>query len=215
MTLDVTAPEVGAQIVYDEPTNTWRLVSTGQALPETAIHAEIRRHATLSATMFSEMTTQMYAAELAVDVWQASVLAEIEEAHIANAMFANGGRELSEASLLRVQETIEKEAKYLSGFADDVASGKISELQARARATQYAKAMEQSYWNEWKADITDDERFAHLPLLTQSPGDGGTKCLGNCQCILDFRDDGVWWVQFPADHCSDCDALADGSPYRT
>lgn len=215
MVFDPTQPQVGVELVFNEADNTWNLVSTGEALAPPLIHAEIRAHATLSATLLNDVTVNMYAGELAIDAWQNAVFAELKDGHIANAMFANGGAELSEAAIARVEQTIAKEAGFLADFAEGVSNGTVSELQARARATQYAKAMEQSYWNEWQDGIATGDEFAHLPILDQSPGDGGTQCLGHCQCILEFTDSGINWLQFPADHCPDCDALAVGGPYRT
>jgi len=215
VTLDATQPSVGVELVFNEADNTWNLVSTGEALAPPLIHAEIRAHATLSATLFNDMTVNMYAGELAIDAWQNAVFAELKDGHIANAMFANGGADLSPQAIARVEATIAKEAGFLAEFAEGVSNGTVSELQARARATQYSKAMEQSYWNEWQDGIANTAEFDHLPLLTQSPGDGQTQCRGNCACILEATDSGINWLLFPAEHCPDCEALAAGSPYRT
>ena len=75
--------------------------------------------------------------------------------------------------------------------------------------------MEQSYWNEWTDGVATGAQFSHLPLLTNSPGDGQTQCRGNCQCILEYTEQGIYWRLFPAEHYPDCEALADGSPYRS
>ena len=214
MTLD--QPQVGVQLVFDEPSQEWRLVSTGEALAPTLIHAEIRSHAILSGTLLNDVTVNMYAGDLAVSEWQNAVFAELKDGHIANAMFANGGAELSEAAIARTEATIAKQADFLANFAQDIADGNVSELQARARAKQYAQAMEQSYWDEWRDGIANTAEFDHLPLLTNSPGDGGTQCLGNCQCIEEFIPGvGIVWRLFPAKHCPDCEALAVGGPYRS
>ena len=213
MTLD--QPQVGVQLVFDEPSNEWRLVSTGETLAPTLIHAEIRSHAILSATLLNDVTVNMYAGDLAVSAWQNAVFAELKDGHIANAMFANGGAELSPQAIARVEATIAKQADFLAEFAQGVSDGTVSELRARDRARQYAQAMEQSYWDEWKDGTANAPDLAHLPLLTNSPGDGGTQCLGNCQCILEVTSSGVEWLLFPADHCDDCLALASGGPYRT
>lgn len=213
MSLD--QPQTGVQLVFDESSQEWHLVSTGEPLAATVIHTEIRTHATLSATLFNDMTVQMYAGELEVGLWQNAMFAELKDGHTANAMFANGGAELSPEAIARLETTIAKEAGFLADFAEGVADGSVSELQARARSKQYAQAMEQSYWNEWKADIANTPDLSHLPLLSQTPGDGSTQCRGNCQCVLEFTDQGINWLLFPAEHCPDCEALASGGPYRS
>lgn len=214
MTLD-TQPQTGVQLVYDEATQEWTVVSTGQPLEAAAIHTEIRAHAQLSATLFNDMTVQMYAGEMDIALWQNAVFAELKDGHTANALFANGGDQLSSEAIARLEKTIEKEAKYLADFTQGVSDGTVSELQARARSKQYAQAMEQSYWNEWKADIANTPDLAHLPFLAQTPGDGSTQCRGNCQCVLEYTDKGINWLLFPAEHCPDCQALAAGGPYRS
>ena len=214
MSLD--QPQVGVQLVFDEPSQEWRLVSTGETLAPTLIHAEIRSHAILSGTLLNDVTVNMYAGDLAVSAWQNAVFAELKDGHIANAMFANGGAELSEASIARVEATIAKQADFLAEFAQGISDGTVSELQARARASQYSKAMEQSYWKEWDAGLAIADEFAHLPLTTNWPGDGQTQCRGNCQCIKEFIPGvGIVWTLFPAEHCPDCLALAAGGPYRS
>lgn len=214
MTLD--QPQTGVELVFNEADNTWVLSSTGEELAPPLIHAEIRNHATLSATLFNDMTVQMYASELDVALWQNAMFAELKDGHTANAIFAAGGEaNLTPEAIARLEATIAEEARHLANFADGVANGTVSELQARARATQYAKAMEQSYWNEWQAGAASGPELSHLPLLTQSPGDGQTQCRGNCQCILEATPEGINWLLFPAEHCPDCLALAAGGPYRS
>jgi hypothetical protein len=207
-------PQIGAQLIYNEDEQAWQLVSTGETLAQTAIHAEIRTHATLSATMFGTLTDDLYNGGITVGEWQNAVFSELKEGHTANAMFAAGTSDLSPEAIRRLETTIAKEADFLAGFADDIADGKLSFNQARARAAQYAKAMEQSYWNEWQSDIADAPQFEHLDELPTVPGAGDTRCRGNCQCILEFTDTGIWWRLFPAEHCPDCIDLADGSPYK-
>lgn len=214
MSLD--QPQIGAQLVYNEQEQAWHLVSTGQELAATAIHAEIRTHATLSATMFGSLTDDLYNGVATVSQWQNAVFAELKEGHTANAMFAAGTSDLTPEAIARVEATIAKEAEFLAGFADDIADGNVSFNQARARASQYAKGMEQSYWKEWDVGIANTDEFAHLPLTTNWPGDGQTQCRGNCQCIKEFVNGvGIVWLLFPAEHCPDCEALAANSPYRS
>jgi hypothetical protein len=213
MTLD-TSVELGYQIVWDEDEHGWFLAQTGTELSAGLVHAEIRRHAVRSATMFNSLTRRVYASELPIQNWQNSLFAEIKDGRTANSIFGAGGiGNMTPESFARLEATLEREAGFLSDFAQGIADGSVSELQARARAKQYAQGMEASYWDEWKAPLTGPE-FLHLPLLTNSPGDGGTRCYGNCQCVLLFTTEGIIWQLNPADHCDDCVALADGSPYR-
>jgi len=214
--VSIDQPQAGVQIVYNEQEQVWVLASTGEELAATAIHAEIRAHATLSATMLNDVTVNMYTHGLPIDVWQNAMFTELKEGHTANMAFAAGGVEnVTPEGIARLEATLAKEAEFLTEFAEGVSNGSVSELQARARAKQYAQAMEQSYWNEWGDGLANTAQFSHLPLLTQSPGDGQTQCRGNCQCILEFTDSGINWLLFPAENCDDFLALAAGGPYRS
>ena len=212
MSLD--QPEIRYQLQWNESEHGWQLVGTGDMVSTAAIHQEVRNHAVLSSTMFDTMTVQLYQAQIAVSQWQNAMLAEIKDGHIADAIFGAGGiGNMTPEAYARVEATLAKEAKYLAEFAQGISDGTVSELQARARARQYAQAMEQSYWNEWKAGL-DVPEFSNLPLLENVPGDGNTQCHGNCQCVLLFNADGIEWSLNVAEHCPDCISLAAGGPYR-
>lgn len=215
MTFDPEVPQIGVQLAWNEAANGWELVGTGELLDTGAIHTEIRSHAAISSNAFDGITISLFESDMAIDTWQATMLDEIKNGHTANAMFAAGGESnMTPEAFARLQVTIDKEAQFLGQMADDIAAGKVSPLQARARAKQYSQAMEQSYWNEWKA-FDNPAEWNHLPLLTNSPGDGSTRCHGNCQCTVVLTDSGAEWLLGVADHCDDCIALAGGGPYRT
>ena len=109
---------------------------------------------------------------------------------------------LSRAERRELEARIEKQLAYLDGFAADLKAGKLTMAQAAARADLYAGATRGGFY------------AARFPGLNQVPGDGGTPCLGNCKCSLEQRDDGVYWVLHPAEHCDGCMAMAAGSPYK-
>lgn len=215
MTLD--APSLGYEIIWNEQEHGWELVSTGAAVATDVVHNEIRAHALLSSTAFNGITVNLFESAMSVAQWQLAMLDEIINGHTANAIFGAGGiGNMTPEAWVRLETTVAKEAGFLSEFAQSISDGTVSPLQARARAKQYAQAMEQSYWNEWRAGIGEIPEISHLPLLSQSPGDGNTVCFGNCQCTLLFNADGsVEWNLNVADHEADCLALAAGGPFRT
>jgi len=213
MSLD-DGTELGFRIIWNEEEHGWQLVSTGRELSTTLIHQEVRRHAVLSGTMFNNMTTQLYSAEMALPAYQNAIFAEIKDGRTANAIFGAGGTgNMTPEAWARLETALAEEAGHLSNLAQGISDGSVSQLQARARAKQYAQAMEASYWDEWKQGLTSPE-LEHLPELPTVPGNGDTQCHGNCQCVLEFTERGVFWVLNPASHCDDCIDLADGSPYR-
>jgi hypothetical protein len=106
---------------------------------------------------------------------------------------------LSKAERADIKQAVQEQLKYLKGFL--AAKGDMSEAAIRARAQLYAGSIRATYGR------------ARYPGLRQYPGDGGTQCLTNCKCSLDERDDGIYWVLNPAEHCNGCLTMAAGSPY--
>ena len=109
---------------------------------------------------------------------------------------------LSRAERKELDARIDAQLKYLDGFVTDLKAGRLTMAQAQARANLYAGAVRGGYY------------AARYPGLRDYPGDGSTPCRGNCKCTLEDRDDGIWWVLHPAEHCDGCISRAAGSPYR-
>ncbi len=108
---------------------------------------------------------------------------------------------LSRAERNDLKARVAEQIKYYDRFAEQ--AGDMSEAGVGARAAMYAGAVRGTYYG------------ARYPGLSQYPGDGATKCLTNCLCSLDERDDGIHWVLDGGEHCEDCEAMAAGSPYTT
>jgi len=107
---------------------------------------------------------------------------------------------LSRAERNDLKARVAEQLKYYDRFAAQ--AGDMSDAAVAARAQMYAGAVRGTYYG------------ARYPSLTQVPGDGNTKCLTNCLCSLDERDDGIYWILDGGEHCADCEAMAEGSPYN-
>ena len=106
---------------------------------------------------------------------------------------------LSRAERDDVKARVSEQADFLRGFVQ--AAPYLSEAQVAQRAALYLGAVRATYYG------------ARFPGLSSYPGDGSTACKTNCRCHLEERGDGVWWVLDSAEHCTDCQARAAGSPY--
>lgn len=105
---------------------------------------------------------------------------------------------LSKAERADVKVAVAEQLTYLKGFIGDMEN--MTEPAIRARAAMYAGSMRPTY------------NRVRYPGLSQYPGDGGTRCLTNCKCTLDERDDGIHWI-LNDEGCEDCQAMAAGGPY--
>jgi hypothetical protein len=109
---------------------------------------------------------------------------------------------LSRAERKELDARIAEQLRYLAGFVADLKAGRLTMAQAQARAALYSGATRGMFY------------ATRYPGLAAVPGDGSTPCLGNCKCSLEQRDDGVYWVLHPAEHCAGCMSNAAGSPYH-
>jgi hypothetical protein len=107
---------------------------------------------------------------------------------------------LSKIERGELKARVAEQLKYYDKFAAQV--GDLSEGSIGPRAAMYAKAIRGTYGQ------------ARYPGLKQYPGDGQTQCLTNCLCSLDEKDDGIHWTLNAGESCSDCEAMAAGSPYN-
>lgn len=107
---------------------------------------------------------------------------------------------LSRAERNDLKARVSEQLKYYDRFAAQ--AGDMSDTAVAARAQMYAGAVRGTYYG------------ARYPGLNQYPGDGNTKCLTNCLCSLDERDDGIHWILDGGEHCDDCIAMTAGSPYN-
>jgi hypothetical protein len=151
--------------------------------------------------------TNSWAAELAngritVQQWTLLMRDEIKNNHIAQYLLAHGGRDtMTPADWGRLGQTIRQQYQYLQKFAEDIASGNLTEGQIAARARMYVESSSQSFGQGHQAAMG-------APELPQQPGDGKTQCRSNCKCYWDIRElEYQWdcyWRLNPAEHCPDC-----------
>ena len=205
------------QVRFNQAANRWMyLPGSGKIgfVSANAIRAEIAQQIGRSQSRMTALTQQLYGGQITLTQWQSAVAVELRNAHRAYAIFGAGGRQnMTQQAWGRLGGNLRNEYRYLGRFAEQIMNGETSEAQALNRIKQYAAASEQSYTRE-QARSLDRPEWKNLPTLNQVPRDGGTRCHGNCKCEIVEKEDGLHWVQNPAEHCADCNALAAGGPYR-
>ncbi len=190
---------------YSQLSRGWFNTVTGQLVSQATIVNEMRRHVAGTFETLNGLTQQLYAQSITLEQWQIAVASELKDAHLAQSMFAVGGKgNMTAVEYGRVGGTLADEYRFLAGFADDIAAGRVSEAQALARIRQYGKATQQSYWREWSLTRPGEINWTLHPAehcgdcvelaagspytqetLTTFPGAGDTQCRGGCNCTLD------------------------------
>lgn len=194
---------------YDDRAGRWRDPATGRFISESNVVSEMERHQDATFNTLENLTRQLYNNDITLEQWQISTASELKDAHLAQSMFANGGKNnMTPANYGRVGGVLRSEYRFLQNFANDIANGKVSEAQALARIRQYGRATKQSYWREYKeksgglvqwnlnpaehcgdclnlASGGDFGNGIYEPdRLSTVPGAGDTACRGNCKCTL-------------------------------
>lgn len=154
------------------------------------------------------------------DVFEAEMRRVLTRAHSAAALSGAGERSLGSrirvflAKVLTtkllpaedkalIRSVMKEQFEYLRGFKEVLAD--LSPAQVVVRAQSYAGAVRATY---------SRARWSGLDLPFH-PGDGGTRCLGNCKCRWRVEGNKAYWELGGAErHCSDCPARAANSPYE-
>lgn len=148
-----------------------------------------------------------------VQQWTLDMRELIKNTYRAQYELAIGGREnMTQADYGRLGGILAEQYRYLQGFAEDIAAGRMTLSQAMYRARMYINSSTQAFERARAAGYGLD--------LPQYPGDGSTQCLTNCKCEWDIQFDeetftfSCYWRLGYAEHCPDClDAEKIYSPY--
>lgn len=135
--------------------------------------------------------------------WHNAVAAELFAHHLAAYADAAGLDVDDPQAIAAAKKIVGAQVDYLGKFTDQIEQGKYDDTPdaLKSRLDMYAGALRGTYYQ------------GKYPSLTQVPGDGNTRCLTNCLCILSEEEDGIHWVLDGGEHCEDCEAMAAGSPY--
>jgi hypothetical protein len=190
---------------YNNTAQRWFDTVTGKFVSETAVVDEMRIHQQATYNVLENATRQLYAGQLTLEQWQIVTAHELKDAHLAQAMFAVGGkRNMTQENWGRVGGALANQYRYLDNFANEIAAGNVSLEAALARINLYGDATQASYWREYKLATkeqlwwnlgTTEQHCGRCPELAaaspynpkdlnQVPGDGNTPCLGHCDCTL-------------------------------
>ena len=194
---------------YSNQAQRWRDADTGRFVSNEAVNQQMVNLQEGTYSTLDSLTRRLYSGQINVSQWQIGVASELKDAHLAQSMFAVGGRNnMTQANFGRVGGVLADEYRYLDNFARQIANGEISKAQALARIRQYGNATQQSYWREYAQVTPSNEQIywrlnpadhcadcvslaggspytlANLPTF---PGAGETICRGNCKCELERR----------------------------
>jgi hypothetical protein len=202
---------------WSESANRYRDTDTGQFVPREQVVAWADQSLDASASV-TDALANMVAGEapvLSPADWRDAMRTEIKKEYIRQYLSSIGGRERMTAERWgSLGGMIGQQYKFLNDFTDEIAAGKLSEAQIRARAAMYVKSAREAReraraqvaseagWTEVLWQINPGENcedciafnamgwqlVADDPYGGCFPGSGCTQCMSNCNCGLDYRE---------------------------
>lgn len=194
--------------IWDDSVQRYRNPTTGQFVGVAQMQDLRNEFMQQQMNRAARLAEQYRTADISIYDLEAQVKNLIKNTYIdLYAMGAGGRQNLSARDWGRIGAMLKEQygsGKYLQGFMESIANGKMSEAQIASRLNMYINSANEALWKA----ITRD-----LPTLPAYPGDGSTQCLTNCRC--EWRIEQVeggyncyWIIDRAAENCPDCQRRA-------
>jgi len=201
--------------VYSNRSQRWRNQENGQFVSETVVFTEMQRVRDATVPELQDLTRRLYAGQISLPQWQTATAQVLADAHIAQSMFAVGGRaNMTQANWGRVGGVLQGQYRFLAEFAQAIANGEKSEAQALDQIAQYGRNTQQAFYREYAYATPDNQvidwvlgvadhcrpsagKYGCVELAAGSPytadtlptvpGAAATTCHGKCNCTIHRR----------------------------
>lgn len=191
--------------VWAATSHQYRNTATGQYIGPKGMLALRDTYTEAKIAQARVWASQVSSGQMTLTDWQTAMRTSTKNSYIDQYVLGHGGRgSMTPTDWGRIGAEVKEQYKYLDGFTDDIASGKLSEAQIGARS--------ELYHNSATASYERGNAYARgLPRLPYYPGDGASECKANCRCHWDIRDSerGGWdcyWILGGEKPCQTCGA---------
>jgi len=200
-----------ADWVWNLKAKRYQDTDTGQFMARVEVLSLVQGSLDASGNVTDTLAGLVAGGQLAPADWRDMMREEVKGEYLRQYMTGRGGREqMTYSDWGRCGAMLKAQYKWLEGFAEQVATGELSEAQIRARARLYVDSARQAYEK-------GNARALGVPDLPAYPGDGSTMCLSNCACYWRIEEvfdeagrpigwDCYWELTSGAEHCADCEA---------
>lgn len=194
---------------WDKDLRRYRDADSGRFVRESAVRTARQGIIDRANTEVDALASRLQAGTISVEDWTRSMRDVVKRTTIDQYLLGRGGRNaMTQADWGRIGYRLREQYGYLQRFAQAVDAGQLSDAQIAARAKLYVSAT----WSTF-----DRAKGAAWNIrLPAHPGDGSTKCRGNCRCswrIVADKDAGIimatWKLDSGAEHCDDCRSNAE------
>jgi len=142
--------------------------------------------------------------------WQRQLAALLKQIHLGQFILGRGGiRNTTPSDFLVVARILKDEYRYLAGFGQDLAAGRLSVAQARARARLYLAKSRLSFWSGQRQALAQGPmpsemrrilapvdhcpecvvyaRAGWVPINALPMPTVDCSCRSNCRCTVEYR----------------------------
>ena len=199
---------------WDPTGHRFRDAETGRFVSFTRVRSVQEELITSSRAYISGVAEQVSAGEISTDAWAAVMKQEIKDEYIRQAMLGRGGYlQMTPSDWGKVGSQIKEQYKYLRGFIDEVAAGKVPPGMVDMRAQMYINSAREAFetanqkvqteagfdLEHWDLDSSVEncpscQEFAAMgwvkieddPYNGAFPGSGNTECKTSCHCSISY-----------------------------
>jgi hypothetical protein len=162
--------------------------------------------------LIDKATLALQSAPTTTLAWQSAVEILIARYSLAGLYAGYENTQAPAEAVEAVARDVEVQLKFLDRFALEIQAAPEWQAGWNARAASYARSIQTPYWR-------GKTKMLPLPAL---PGDGGSSCLYNCNCIWDIKQlegegnyDCYWRLTASDNICQTCAARATlWNPYK-
>jgi hypothetical protein len=187
----------------------------GRFVARDTVYSYVNQSLTISTNVTESLGGYVYNGTISVNDWMLAMQQEIKDEYIRQYMsFAGGRYAMTPADWGSIGGMVGEQYKYLKGFAQDIATGNLTEAQIIARSNMYINSAREArerargrsaskaqfdevYWELNAAlencggciefNMMDWQLVEDDPYKGAFPGSGDTVCLTNCGCQLSYR----------------------------
>jgi len=208
---------------WNKAASRYQNVETGQFMARKEVLGYVEKSITASGQATDILASYVADGLLAPGDFYSLMAREVKGEYLRQYMLGRGGRaQMTQADWGSIGGMLKEQYNpYLKNFVNEIAQGRLSEGQIRARARMYINSAREAF-ERANARARSDGQL-ELPAY---PADGQTVCLTNCNCNWDivevYDENGVlvgwdctWIVNHAVENCPDClDNEAKWAPYE-
>lgn len=195
--------------VWERNTARYRDKSTGRFVSENTLTQLQSDFTDFARGNLDKLTDRLIGNQVDVATWQRGFAQELKDTYVTNYQIARGGKNaMTQADYGRIGGRLRFEYGHLDNFAKEIADGKLTPEQIKARVNQYVAGTRTAYYDGKTAagsaaGLTEERRILNpaehcedcigyaskgwQPIGTLPEPGSQSRCRHNCKCEKEYR----------------------------